>query len=288
MAELRIGTCSWKYPSWHRLVYSEPKGINYLAEYARRYDTVEVDQWFWSLFGGENIGLPSPTDVETYRLSVPDDFKFTVKVPNSITLTHFYKKSKGDPLVANPHFLSASLFKTFLSLLAPLEDVLGPLMFQFEYLNREKMASQQRFEELLEGFRQQLPDTCQYGVEVRNARYLNPSYFEFLARNGLSPVLLEGYWMPPIAQVYSKWRSLIAGHGPVVIRLLGPDRKGIEKEAGKRWDQIVASKDEQLGAIAEMVEDLLGRGVDVYVNVNNHYEGSAPLTIERLQQLFVE
>ena len=27
------------------------------------------------------------------------------------------------------------------------------------------------------------------------------------------------------------------------------------------------------------------RGVDVYVNVNNHYEGSAPLTIERIKEL---
>ena len=43
MAELRIGTCSWKFPSWHGLVYSAPKGINYLKEYAEHYNTVEVD-----------------------------------------------------------------------------------------------------------------------------------------------------------------------------------------------------------------------------------------------------
>jgi uncharacterized protein YecE (DUF72 family) len=225
--------------------------------------------------------------VEEYRRSVPADFKFTIKAPNSITLTHFYKKVREDPLVVNPYFLSASLFETFLSLLAPLEDLLGPLMFQFEYLNREKMADQQRFEKLLEGFSQQLPNTHQYAVEVRNARYLNPSYFKLLERNGLSPVLLEGYWMPPIAEVYRKWRQLIAGHELVVIRLLGPDREGIEQQAGKRWDQIVAPKGEQLREIAGMVQDLLGHGVDVYVNVNNHYEGSAPLTIERFQQLLL-
>ncbi|PLX23103.1 MAG: DUF72 domain-containing protein, partial [Ignavibacteria bacterium] len=46
MARLRIGTCSWKYPSWKGIVYSAPKGINYLEEYARVYDTVEIDQWF--------------------------------------------------------------------------------------------------------------------------------------------------------------------------------------------------------------------------------------------------
>ena len=46
MSELRIGACSWKYPSWQGLVYSAAQGIDYLQEYAARYDTVEVDQWF--------------------------------------------------------------------------------------------------------------------------------------------------------------------------------------------------------------------------------------------------
>ena len=117
MAELRIGTCSWKFPSWHGLVYSSPKGINYLEEYARHYNTVEIDQWFWSLFGEDNIRLPRPADVEAYRDSVPQDFRFTVKAPNSITLSHFYRKAKTDPLVANTSFLSLALFRTFLALL---------------------------------------------------------------------------------------------------------------------------------------------------------------------------
>jgi uncharacterized protein YecE (DUF72 family) len=285
MADLRIGTCSWRFPSWHGLVYPAPKGINYLQAYAEHYDTVEIDRWFWSLFGEDSIGLPDPADVEEYRRSVPDDFVFTVKAPNSVTLTHFYKRAKTDPLLENPYFLSPSLFRTFLSLLDPLGDKLGPVMFQFEYLNRQKMPSQSRFQELFEVFSEQLPTGYQYGIEVRNGRYLNRSYFEFLSRSGLSPVLLQGYWMPPIAGVYEDWRDLIVQHETVVVRLLGPDRKGIEKQTGKHWDQIVAPRDEELVAIVEMVEDLLDRGVSVYLNVNNHYEGSAPLTIERISRL---
>ena len=38
----RIGTCSWRFPSWTGLVYSAAEGIDHLAEYAGRYDTVEV------------------------------------------------------------------------------------------------------------------------------------------------------------------------------------------------------------------------------------------------------
>jgi uncharacterized protein YecE (DUF72 family) len=285
MAELRIGTCSWRFPSWHGLVYSAPKGINYLHEYAQQYDTVEIDRWFWSLFNENTIGLPKPIDVETYRGSVPEGFVFTIKAPNSITLTHFYKKRKTDPLKENPRFLSLALLRTFLSLLDPLESTLGPIMFQFGYLNKKMMDSQEQFQELFQVFSRQMPSGYQYGVEVRNARYLNRSYFEFLLRNRLSPVLLQGYWMPPITEVYREWGDLIAQHETVVIRLLGPDRKGIERETHKQWDRIVAPRDVELSAIVDLTEDLLANGVNVYLNVNNHYEGSAPLTIERIRSL---
>jgi uncharacterized protein YecE (DUF72 family) len=285
MTELRIGTCSWKFPSWHGLVYSAPKGINYLEEYARQYNTVEIDRWFWSLFGPDSIGLPRPADVVAYREAVPDDFRFTVKVPNSITLTHFYRKARTQPLGSNPSFLSPSLFGTFLTLLEPLQDVLGPLLLQFEYLNRQKMRSHDHFQELLAAFVEQIPASHRYAVEVRNPKYLNASFFAFLNHHDLSPVFLQGYWMPPVFEVYERWRHLIGEQQEVVIRLHGPDRKGIERETGKNWDRIVVQRDDELTAVVRMVDDLLDRGVEVYLNVNNHYEGSAPLTIERIQRL---
>ena len=33
-----------------------------------------------------------------------------------------------------------------------------------------------------------------------------------------------------------------------------------------------------------MINDMRGRSMTVYLNVNNHYEGSAPLTIERIRE----
>ena len=287
MASIRIGTCSWKFPSWQGMVYSAAEGINYLAEYALKYDTVEIDQWFWSLFGSENIGLPNPADVAVYRGSVADTFRFTIKAPNSVTLSHFYRKSKSDPLVANPAFLSTELFERFLGRITPLQDVSGPIMFQFEYLNKQKMASQAQFQKQLEAFAGQIPRSWVYALEVRNPNYVNQGYFEFLSKNNIVPVLVQGYWMPPVVNVYRNWKSLILQHSTVVVRLLGPDRQGIEKQTDKRWDQRVAPKDEQLRTITDMVEEMAAQGVDVYLNVNNHYEGSAPLTIEQIRRLLV-
>jgi len=288
MAELRIGTCSWKYPSWKGLVYSAAGGINYLAEYAEKYRTVEVDQWFWSLFRGGKAVLPKPDDVQEYRTSVPDDFRFSVKVPNSLTLTHYYKKSKSDPLEPNPYFLSLELFAEFLSRLEPIRDQLGPLIFQFEYLNKQKMKSQQDFIERFEAFANRLPPSLEYAIEIRNSNYLNRKHFEFLIRNRLSPVFLQGYWMPLITETYQAWSPLIAEQDRVVLRLHGPGREDIEKITKKRWNNIVDPHDDELRAVVEMIADLEYREVDVYLNVNNHYEGSSPLTIDRFNGFLAE
>ncbi|MBT4994771.1 MAG: DUF72 domain-containing protein, partial [Candidatus Marinimicrobia bacterium] len=88
---LHIGTCSWKYPSWEGLVYDSKKPENFLQEYARKYESVEIDQWFWSLFGIDKVVLPKTEVVQEYIDSVPSNFRFVIKAPNSLSLTHLYK-----------------------------------------------------------------------------------------------------------------------------------------------------------------------------------------------------
>lgn len=286
MAELRIGTCSWKYKSWTGLVYSSDKDVNYLEEYSRHYRTVEIDQWFWSLFGIDKVSMPRAEVVEEYVRSVPEDFRFTIKVPNSITLTHFYRKRKDEPLRPNPYFLSNQLFDEFLSAIAPMRSRLGPLMFQFEYLNKQKMSSLGEFEERFTRFIRQCDRELSYAIETRNPWYLNQRYFEFLKRNRLSHVFLEGYYMPSIFEIYRKFGKSI--EGTTVIRLHGGDRQEIEKKSGEQWNQIWEDHGEQLKSLADMIRDLQARGVEVYLNVNNHFEGSAPLTIQRVQQLLAQ
>jgi len=162
MSKLHIGTCSWKYESWRGLIYSFKKPINYLEEYSKHYITVEIDQWFWSLFGVNKVSLPSPFTVQEYLESVPPDFKFTIKIPNSITLTHFYRKSKSEPLIINPHFLSVDLFKNFIASIESLKPHIGALMFQFEYLNKQKMISQMEFQEKFAKFFHKIDQGFQY------------------------------------------------------------------------------------------------------------------------------
>lgn len=280
---LYLGTCSWKYDSWKGLVYSELVGKDYLSEYSERYNTVEIDQWFWSLFPPNFAKMPDRKTVQEYVDSVPDEFRFSVKIPNSITLTHFYQKSKKESLIENPYFLSEKLMEQFLESLTPMKHHLGPLMFQFEYLNKQKMSGISEFVEKLESFFDKTDKNFQYGIEIRNPNYLNRPFFEFLNKNNLTYVFLQGYYMPSIFEVHNKYNSYIKGNA--IIRLHGPDRKGIEKKSSGDWSKIYESKDEEIAMLSEMLQELFEKETDVYVNVNNHYEGSAPLTIEKIEKV---
>ena len=282
---LRVGTCSWKYDSWKGLVYEPARRYrpdDYLRDYARALDTVEVDQWFWSLFPG-GARLPEARTVALYAKSVPEDFRFTVKAPNALTLTHFYKKQPpgsadyaGRP---NPHFLDLELLRRFLDALSPLGPKLGPVMFQFEYLNKAKMPSAEAFLERFGAFIGKAPAGYQYAVEMRNANYYSPAFFGFLEDHGLGFVYLDGYYMPPIGKVFEEFAPATAAFQ--VIRLHGGDRLEIEGETGEVWNKVVAPKPEGLESAARIVRAGARRRALTYVNANNHYEGSAPLTIKR-------
>jgi uncharacterized protein YecE (DUF72 family) len=149
MTQFIVGTCSWKYPSWEGLVYSSREPSNYLAEYATKYGTVEVDQWFWSL-GKEAASLPRPEVVAEYDASTPKDFTFSIKAPNALTLTH-HPGVKGEPRL-NARFLDPEFFLKFIDSLSVLMPKVGLIVFQFSYFNRQKMPSRGAFIELLRKF----------------------------------------------------------------------------------------------------------------------------------------
>jgi uncharacterized protein YecE (DUF72 family) len=281
MGELFIGTCSWKYPSWEGLVYSNREPANYLAEYAKKYKSVEVDQWFWSL-GKDGAALPRPETVAEYDASTPSDFRFTVKCPNTITMTH-HRTKKGEPLEANPRFLDTDFFLKFVDSLAPLVPKIGLFIFQFEYLNRDKMASRGRFIDVLGQFLAKLPADLPYAVEIRNPKWIDANWFDLLREHQATPVLLQGYWMDDVVSTLDQFRDKIGE--TLCIRLHGEDREGMEERTGEDWSKVVRPKNEEIERITGSIKYLYENGKRIFININNHYEGSAPLTIDKLLHL---
>jgi uncharacterized protein YecE (DUF72 family) len=225
-----------------------------------------------------------------YARSVPDDFVFTVKAPNAITLTHHYAKQTATHAAfanrPNPDFLSVDLLKRFLNALAPMGGKLGPIMFQFEYLNKSKMPSLQAFLDVLHEFFERAPKGHDYAIETRNPNYLAGAFFDFLREHILGYVFLEGYYMPHIADVFSKHDT--STEPPTIVRLHGSEREAMEEAAAGHWDRLIEPRPDSIKAAVDIVRANFRLGRKTFVNINNHSEGCAPLTAERLLKLLRE
>jgi uncharacterized protein YecE (DUF72 family) len=75
---LRIGCSGWNYKSWRGDFYPADMGPSrWLAEYARHFDTVEVNSTFYR--------LASRPAVERWAADTPDGFCFAVKASRYLT-----------------------------------------------------------------------------------------------------------------------------------------------------------------------------------------------------------
>jgi uncharacterized protein YecE (DUF72 family) len=77
---LYLGTSGWSYSDWEGTVYPEalPSGSR-LAEYVKRYATVEIDSTFY--------GTPRRSTVQNWREIAPDGFLFAAKFPQEFLST---------------------------------------------------------------------------------------------------------------------------------------------------------------------------------------------------------
>jgi uncharacterized protein YecE (DUF72 family) len=71
----RIGTAGWNVPSVY--IDQVPRGGSHLERYARTFNTVEINSSFYRPH--------RRTTYERWTQAVPDDFRFSVKVPKAIT-----------------------------------------------------------------------------------------------------------------------------------------------------------------------------------------------------------
>jgi len=281
LAGVPMGTCSWNYDSWIDLVYSRkaPYSAAYLTEYAQKYPTVEVDSWFYR--------LPEAADALEYRQRTPEGFSFACKVTERISLTHARSRDKKAPLVANGEFLSVGVYAEYARALAPLRDRVFLAELEFEYLNKQKMDGVDGFMRRLDAFWEEIgravpeEETLPLGIECRNANYLTREYFRFLKDRGIAHVFSEKLYLPHIYELVDRFGDLIGDR--CAVRLLGGDRKEIEAKTGGEWNRIVEPKPD-LAQVAAAIAELAQGSRLVQVYVNNHFEGSAPLTIERLQE----
>jgi uncharacterized protein YecE (DUF72 family) len=259
---LRLGTSSWSSQDWVGVFYPPgPPAAGFLAEYAKQFDTVEVDATFYR--------TPSASMVKNWRQRTPPGFRFAAKVPRTITHDKVLEECSAE-------------LKEFLGVMDLLGDKLGPLLFQFPYFNKKAFAKADDFLARLQPFLSKLPTGYSFAVELRNRNWIGPRLLEMLRKKKIALALIDHPWMTPISQLAGKLDLVTADFA--YIRWLG-DRKGIEEET-EHWDRLLVNREREMELWIPEIRKLLGRRILVYGYFNNHYAGFAPGSITLFQQVW--
>src|SRR5687768_517431 len=192
---LYLGTSGWSYADWEGTLYPEalPSGSR-LAEYVKRFATVEIDSTFY--------GTPRRSTVEKWREIVSEGFLFAAKFPKEVTHERNLVGSEAEA-------------EGFVRTMAELGDRLGPLLVQLPPSFEVEGMS------VLEDFLKRLPEGFRYAVEVRNRSWLGSDLPEMLRECSAALTLIDYPRMPRVEEAtadfsYIRWlgdrREFPEGH----------------------------------------------------------------------------
>ena len=287
-----LGTSSWKYPGWRGMLYDEQRYVwrgkfaetrfnaNCLSEYAEVFKSVCVDAAYYKFPDRHYLaGLVS---------QVPEDFLFTFKVTDAITIKKYsnlprFGDRAGKP---NEHFLDADLFlRGFLQPCEEFKKNIGLLMFEFSRFYPADFAHGRDFAEALDKFLAQLPKGWNYGVEIRNPYYLKPEYFAMLARHGVAHVFNSWAGMPAVSEQLAMPGSVTTPDFAGARFLLKPGRKYEDSvKEFSPYEKVKEVYQDARDAAVKLIEKAQA-GDDLrklFIYVNNRLEGSAIQTIHAI------
>lgn len=263
----RVGTSSFSEKSWVGPFYAldtEPRDM--LAAYARRYDTVEIDATYYR--------SPTPSMCARWNAVTPEGFAFSLKTPKAITADKALKDCEPEWDV----FLKAA-------------DCLGPklrfILLQFGYFNRQSPCpTLGDFLGRLGAFLGRVPDKRRLVVEIRNPKWIGDELLGLLKEHGVGFALTDQEWMPKPAQLWGKYGAKLFTGEVAYVRFLG-ERKRIDALT-KTWDKIVIDRTDQMKESLRVFRHFLAEKIPVWAYINNHWEGHAPATLDKLRKLWEE
>ena len=281
-----IGGSSWKYEGWLGQIYSRARyqvrgrfskrlfEDTCLAEYATVFPAVCGDFAFYQF----------PSDAFWAKLfrQTPGTFRWGFKVPEQITAPMWPVHPRYGALAGldNPTFLDAGLLgQAFLRALEPYREQVGVLIFEFGTFRQKSFAEVGDFVAALDPFLGRLPAGWRYAVEIRNAEFLAPRYFDCLRAHGVSHVYNAWTRMPEIARQMAIPQSRTSDL--TVARALL--RQGRAYEDAVRlfspYTQVQDANEPVRRALRELIDIALVDGRPAFIFVNNRLEGNSPGTV---------
>ena len=237
----------WSYEDWVGPFYPiESKPKDFLPFYSRVFDVVEVDSTFYS--------PPNDFLVRRWKDATPDEFKFTVKLPQIIT----HEKRLRDCQAELTKFVST------ISLLNPkLACLLAQMPPSFNYAQDRKA---------LMDFLGGNFDDFQLAMELRNTSWFREEVFDLFWENKICFVWSVSRYtrdFPTKVTTDFLYLRFIGDRELTKFDRIQKDRTEILKEC---WSRLERSLE------IESVKE-------AFVFSNNHFAGFAPETVNQFRSI---
>lgn len=238
LPQVRVGTSGWHYSSWWGPFYPEKtKKADALCYYATKFDAAELNAPFYR--------TPTEKAVESWRESVPADFRFAWKASKFIT--HWRR------LIVNENSMNLLEDRA-----GRLGDRLGPILFQLPprmKANRERLAA----------FLDALPKHRRYSFEFRHESWYEPAIFDLMSDHDAALCISDHVDAPAPRVATADW---------VYVRLHG---------ANGRYHGNYSPQ--ALGGWARRMREWRGEGREVWCFFDNDVGAAAPEDARRLKAM---
>ncbi|MHA1195725.1 MAG: DUF72 domain-containing protein [Promethearchaeota archaeon] len=243
MPRLLIGTSGWGYDEWVGPFYPcWLRKEDFLHYYSEVFYTTEVNTTFYH--------IPSYRVVDGWVQRTPLDFKFSVKLPR--TITHEAKLDLNE---------CSDDLRRFLSVMKPLLDSDKFLAFLIQL--PPSFRQDEHFDNLVRFIDEWPIDISSEGsnlvVEFRHESWMRDDVFDFLRREGVSYCMVVEPLLPLKMEVTNKSLAYVRFHG-----------------FGKKiWFDYYFKEEEIRDWALQLRSGVLGKADKICIYFNNHFSGYA-------------
>lgn len=259
MENVQVGCQGWLYHDWTTKAGGAsvfyPMGTRaeeMLALYSRALTSVEVDSTFYA--------VPSAQTLRNWARRTPDSFTFSPKLLQAITHTEGLRGEE-----------SKVMLEEFCERIKTLGEKLGVVLVQMppQFVN-----TLENFRALRE-FLPFLPREMRWSIEFRGYGWMEEETAELLREHKVAPALVEGQWIRR-ESLFEMAERVNAGFA--YIRWMGARDL-------TSFNELQRPQDANLKLWAEKINELRGRDTEIFAYFSNYYEGLAPASALRLQEL---
>jgi uncharacterized protein YecE (DUF72 family) len=250
---IHIGSCAWAFDDWRGVFYPPDLPSNrWLHWYARTFNAVEIDSTFYA--------VPAANSVARWLAAAAPHFRFCCKAPKAIT--HENRLRNCEKPMAD-----------FLAAMQPLHGHIGAVLIQLP-----PGFSPARDGTALRDFVLGLPGGWRFAIEFRHPDWHQPRFVKLLEEHRICWAWSD---MSPLAeQQQSPFGFLPETADFLYLRLMGDPRTKFDGTGERRHHYVrrLWSREAAIDSWAMRLRKQVEHIKTIYIFVNNHYEGFAPLT----------